>query len=189
MFESNQIEAFRQIKAPAELRDKVIGAKTVPMRTVVLRYGSLAACLVIMLTAVLLFHGRTDGIAVAMDGHPVTSEGVYTVLSTLETAHYSVARVVPMTEGQLLDQTLEIPLEFTVTGECTANVSSGSILMDGEETESGAQLTAEGNLNLIWRIESADREAYYSLVLQSGGEQVVLVMKYDNGWMIRLNEN
>lgn len=185
MFDSKQIEAFRQIKAPAELRDKVIGAKTVPMRTVVLRYSSLAACLIIMLTAVLLFHARTDGIAVNMNGHEITSEGVYTVLSTMDTAAYSVARVVPVTAGE----TLEIPLEFTVTGECTANVSSGSILMDGEETESGAQLTAEGNLNLIWRIESADREAYYSLVLQSGGEQVVLVMKYDNGWMIRLNEN
>lgn len=189
MFDSNQIEQFRQIKAPAELRAKVLGTKRVPMRTVVLRYGSLAACLVIMMTAVLLFRGHGDGIAVTMDGHPVTSEGVYTVLSTLETAHYSIARVVTMTEDQPLDQTLEIPLEFDVTGECTVNVSSGSLLHNGEETDSGAQLIADGSLNLIWHIESADREAYYSLVLQNDGEQVVLVMKYSGGWMIRLNEN
>ena len=52
-----------------------------------------------------------------------------------------------------------------------------------------ASLDAGGSLNLIWLIESADREAYYSLVLQSENEQTILVMKYDNGWMIRLNEN
>lgn len=189
MFDNKQIDQFRQIKAPDELRTKVLSAKPVPVKTVVLRYGALAACLVMMVTAVLLFHGRTPGITATMDGYPVTSEGVYTVLSTLDTAIYSTARVMSVTEGQAPEQTLEIPLEFTVDGECTVKVSSGEVSVDGTVLSSGETLEADGSLDLIWRIESADREAYYSLVLHRDDEKIILVMKYDNGWMIRLNEN
>ena len=185
MFDNKQIEQFRQIKAPDELRSKVLGAKRLPVRTTVLRYGALAACFVIMMTAVLLFRGRADGIAVTMNGCEVTTEGVYAVPGIVDTAAYSIQRTSPVSSGEAL----EIPLEFAVTGECRLRVSSGSLLLDGEEMREDASLDAGGSLNLIWRIESADREAYYSLVLQSENEQTILVMKYDNGWMIRLNEN
>lgn len=187
MFDSNQIEQFRQIKAPDSLRTKVLGKKRTSPRTVILRYGALAACLVIMMSAVLLIRGHTSGITVTMNGYEVTSEGVYTVLSTLDTAHYSIARVVPVSAAA--GETREVPLEFDVTGECRVKVSSGSILYCGEVPENETIFVSESPLNLIWRIESADREAYYSLVLQYDGEQVVLVMYYDDGWMIRLNEN
>ncbi len=184
MFDDKQIEEFRQIRAPGELRAKILSQKTVRYRNPAMRYAAMAACTVFLVTAILLFFPMGSGIAVTADGQKVTAD--WTAISAAisdEPVAYALARSANPAES------LEIPLDFTADGTCTVTVSAGEISADGMAVEPGMEFEADKNLQLIWRISPADRDTVYSLVLHSGGEKTVLVMKYDNGWKIRLNEN
>jgi hypothetical protein len=184
MFDNKQIESFRQIKAPAELRTKVLGANPIRRQTPVMRYAAMAACTVFLVTAVLLLFPMGSGIAVTTGGNAVTSDGIALAVQTgNETAAYSLARTAPAADS------LEVPLEFEVDSTCSVTVSAGDLTMDGQSLQPGTEIEADGRLNLIWHINPADRDNVYSLVLHTDGEKTVLVMKYDTGWMIRLGEN
>ena len=172
MFDNKQIESFRQIKAPAELRTKVLGANPIRRQMPVMRYAAMAACTVFLVTAVLLLFPMGSGIAVTTGGNAVTSDGIALAVQTgNETAAYSLARTAPAADS------LEVPLEFEVDSTCSQSLQPGT------------EIEADGRLNLIWHINPADRDNVYSLVLHTDGEKTVLVMKYDTGWMIRLGEN
>ena len=185
MFDNKQIEEFRQIKAPVQLKSKVCSANPVRHRNTVMQYAAMAACAVFLVTAVLLFLPLGSGIAVTSNGLELTAE--WTAVSVpyaAEPAAYAMART-----AAAAVQFLEVPLEFTAGGDCIITASAGDIIIDGNLTEPGEKIHADKNLNLIWRITSADTEAYYTLVLHNDGKQTVIVMKYDGSWMIRLNEN
>lgn len=186
MFDNKQIEQFRQIKAPPQLKAKVLSAKPILHRTPVLQYAAMAACTVFLVTAVLLFFPMGSDISVTADGQVLTSE--WTAVSAAaaiaaEPAAYSMERSVPTGDS------LEVLLNITADGPCSVAVSAGDIIVDGVLTEPGEEFQADKNLHLIWRITHADQEAYYTLVLHNDGRQTVIVMKYDGSWMIRLNEN
>lgn len=185
MFDDKQIQEFRQIKAPETLRNKVLTARPMRSAAPMLRYAALAACLVFLVTVTVLFIPRGSGIAVTTGGQAITESGITLAIrqNEAEPAAYALARSVPASD------TLDVPLTFTADGACRITMSSGEIIVDGLPADPGDELTADGELDVIWRIDSPNRDSVYTLVLHTDGEKTVLVMKYSGGWVIRLNEN
>ncbi|MBQ8187230.1 MAG: hypothetical protein IJ037_10235 [Clostridia bacterium] len=182
MFDNKQIEQFRQIKAPSELKSRVLASKPVRTTAPMVRYAALAASVVLILTVTLLLFPRGTDIAVTTNGERITSSGIMLAENPAEpVSAYALARTT--------SASLDVPLNFTAEGECRITVSSGDLTVENESILPGETFTSDGEPDVIWHIANPDPETVYTLVLHTENGQTILVMKYDGGWSIRLNEN
>lgn len=181
MFNEKQTNAYKNITAPMELRERVLHAEkqpTVSGKTsslkVIRNLTTLAAC-VCLIVAVSLSFNTNKSLTVSMNGTSLSQEAK--PLSVTR-ASYSVAAADEK-------ETLEIPLELTLTGSTEISVSDGVILNSSYE-EYSEQSFNEENTDIIWKI-NADREKTYTLEIESEKDSCTVMLIFnnaENSWTI-----
>ena len=166
MFNEKQTNAYKNITAPMELRERVLNAEkqpTVSGKTsslkVIRNITTLAAC-VCLIVAVGFGLNSNKSFTVSMNGTGLTQEA--TPLNTAR-ASYSVAAA---NEKEIL----EIPLEITLEGESDITANGGTILNSSEDN---------GKMSVVWQI-NADREETYTLEIKSEKDSCTVMLIFNN---------
>ena len=171
MFTDNQKEAYSAVKAPEELRERILASaekekdNNVLLKTQFSRIVAAAACIVLVAVAVFAaFSG--NGIEVSVNGTPV-GENASVALSQTQ----GLARISGEAEVTL---TLEIKSDALIT------VDSGSFDVIGEG-ENLTEFSAEDNIEIIWRSNGMQKS---EMTVDYGRKTCVLVLEYNGEWTV-----
>ena len=171
MFDQKDVEAYRRIKAPEELREQVMRLEQKPeptrTRTKWISFGSLAAaaCAAVLFIAALppfAVRGETALLYPQMtSGLREVSGGIPLALETGETTRVSVSG-----------------------GEFSLFDPEGELLGDGTEAEISEDVL------LYWDL-SGTEDTMFSLTLKTNGKQLtyVLSMRDDGGYDLQQNQS
>ena len=183
MFEQKDIEAYRNIKAPSELKHRITadceaketrGTRKIggafPMQGLVRSLSAVAACLVLAVAVFSLTRMNTEFVTLSYEGTTLT--GAKTVVSKPSTLSDPMSReVTPM----------GIRLAFETKGEARITVSGGSLYAvseDGEEIlslGSGTEITED--TVLWWAV--VEGSGNYELTVDADGKQSVFVLAWN----------
>ena len=181
MFEQKEIQAYRSIKAPSELKNRITadceaenvrGIRKIggafPMHGFVRSLSAVAACFALAVAIFSLTRMNTELVTLSYGGSAVTAEGV--AISAPTAFADSMAREITP---------LGIELAFDIRGEATITVSGGCLYIvsaDGTETISlGNEVTITGDTVLWWTVE--DGEGEFLLTVAADDEQTVFVLE------------
>lgn len=172
MFEHAQVQSYNQIKAPAELKQRVLEACTKQETATIfswqkatLRLAPIAACLLLLIGTFAL--NRKDPLLIQVQDVPLTSE--YRILSATEQAQAN-----PMVRTVSLE-----PATYTVT--LSLNQAAEILSAQGE-----AILTESGNLE--WTVTIPYEDTSFELSLQTEDETYDVSLQYlvnDGSFSIR----
>ena len=172
MFEHAQVQSYNQIKAPAELKQRVLEAcakqetsTSFSWSKATMRLAPIAACLLLLIGAFAL--NRKDPLLIQVQDVPLTSE--YRMLSATEQAQAN-----PMVRTVSLE-----PATYTVT--LSLNQTAKILSIQGE-----AILTESGNLE--WTVNIPYEDTSFELSLQTEDETYDVSLQYlvnDGSFSIR----
>ena len=178
MFDQKQIEQYRNIKAPSELkfkiaadcnREAVRGNRIIggafPMQRLVRSLSAVAACLVLAVAVFSLARMNTELVTVSYGGTAVSEEK-----TVIDRSQALSARAV---------EPVGIPLSFDVKGEATVTVSDGGLYTvneGGEEINSLGSATVITEDTFIWWAV-ADGFGRYEMTVEINGEQTVFILE------------
>lgn len=183
MFSDKQINDFRCIKAPDELRQKVLSdadalntrsssAGKIKHRVFAL---SAAAAAVLVLTV-----GLPLGKAFS-DARPVVSFND-NVLSSQPVP--AVNEAAPAMASARSSETLSIPVELELKRETNISVSQGSFTVTNSETTSEPTLltvfTYKGDIALEWNVPCDNTDETYIMTLENKLSQCEITLTYDD---------
>ena len=124
MFDKKTVDAYKQITAPDELKEKVMAAcfvdKAPEKRNffgTMRMYATLAACFVLVIVFSVFAVGNFGDLSVSVYGKTLTSEPMVLSNSEIEPIAYSA-------EPRALCRT-SVPVEIEVSGETEISVSDG----------------------------------------------------------------
>lgn len=181
MFEQKDIEAYRSIKAPSELKNRITadceaertrGIRKIggafPMQGLVRSLSAVAACLVLAVAIFSLTRMNTEFVTLSYEGMTLTD--AKTVVSKPATFSDPMAReVTPMGIRLAFDTKGEAGI--TVTGGCLYAVSE-----DGEEILTlGSETEITEDTVLWWAV--IEGSGNYELTVDADGKQTVFVLE------------
>ena len=185
MFEQKEIQAYRSIKAPSELKNRITadceaknvrGARNIggafPMHGFVRSLSAVAACFALAVAIFSLTRMNTGFVTLSYEGTKVTADGTAVAMPTAFAD--SMAREITPSG---------IELAFDVKGEATVTVSGGclyTVSADGAEILSLGSETAITEDSVLWWTVDGD-EGEFLLTVTADGKQTVFVLE--------LNEN
>lgn len=211
MFDETAITQYKQVAAPAELKERVMkntqtgNAKKSNIR--LYKTLSLAAACLVLVFAVPLFTGRTGSrISVTINGSQVTEEPM--VLSQAMPMAISQEEAVEnegimmASFGRAMQPVMSIPLTVEVSSESKIAVSGGEMQIfdatTGELLYAGTEYTAESTVSIAWNVETGEQTTaamddassmsdvpYMSI--STGKQTRILQLEYeetDGVWMI-----
>ena len=170
MFSEEQVEAYKNITAPEEMRSRVlnsVGTQKKKSRSAVYRYAGLAACLVLIIALSLVFTSQ-GGVTIYSDGQVITEDGVpvYSAVSAMSA------------RGMF-----GIELEAELDGKTVISASEGNVYINGQLAE--GKIDAE-MVAIVWDIVPTDTEKIYVLTFENsrGETSVNLLFNETAGWML-----
>ncbi|MBQ8830705.1 MAG: hypothetical protein IJ017_03815 [Oscillospiraceae bacterium] len=173
MFSNEQVNAYKNITAPEEMREKVlssVGTKK-KSRTAAYRYAGLAACLVVIIALSLVFSSMGGATTIYTDGQVITENGVpvYSAVSAMS------ARGV-----------FGIELEAELEGKTVISSADGTVYVYDENGELTEGETDAEKVSIIWDIVPTDTEKTYVLTFENsrGVTEVTLLFDETAGWML-----
>ncbi len=174
MFTDKQKEAYSAVKAPDELRERILASadngkgEVALLKTPFMRVVAAAAC--VALVAVAAFASFTgNGIDVSVNG-TVIDENASVALNQTQ-GGIALARSTGEAEVTL---TLEIDSDALIT------VNGGSFEIDGEG-ENLTEFSAEDNVEIIWRSNGMQKS---EMTVGYGRKTCVLVLEYNGEWTV-----
>lgn len=183
MFSDNEKKAWQSISAPVSLKDRVMSECEIRPKmsalspSLVRRYGTLAACLVVVLVLSLALLLPTDDfLSVSLDG---------STLSDGSAIDYRYDGVTALSR----DSSSYSMLPFDIKGDAEVSADGGELYcQDGGSTllcEDG-RYDVRDEATLIYRVEDLP-DTLYTLSVQSDKESFVIEMRYDedtNSWSV-----
>ncbi len=181
MFEQKEIQAYRSIKAPSELKNRITadceaenvrGIRKIggafPMHGFVRSLSAVAACCVLAVAIFSLTRMNTEFVTLSYEGSAVTAEGIAVSVPTAFAD--SMAR-------EITPSGIELALD--VRGDATVTVSGGclyTVSEDGTEILSlGSETTITGDTVLWWTVEGDEDE--FLLTVTADDKQTVFVLE------------
>ena len=179
MFREAEKREYRQITAPAELRERVLNmakeAPQQPKKKPARRWmgTAVAACFALVMMVSTLLPSR--GIEFCMDGAVISESAVSFGENTSGIALARAANV------------LSVPLTVKTGAETTLTPSRG-VLRNSHDADTVCIVgVIDGTTDLIWEIEAVDPAESYTLCAESGEESSVLTLAFDadaNCWTV-----
>ena len=181
MFEQKEIQAYRSIKAPSELKNRITadceaenvrGIRKIggafPMQGFVRSLSAVAACFVLAVAIFSLTRMNTELVTLSYEGSAVTTEGV--AISAPTAFADSMAREITPSG---------IELAFDVRGDATITVSGGCLYIasaDGTDTISlGNAVAITGDTVLWWTVDGDEDK--FLLTVTADDKQTVFVLE------------
>lgn len=182
MFDKKVVDAYQNIKAPDELKEKILSSCTdakAPERRSWMKnmrlLSSLAACLFLAVVfSVFAMHGSGET-SVSVRGRALASEPVELSELNISPALYSA-------EPRAFYEA-KVPVEVKVTGKTRISVSDGVMQVCDADTEevlyTGCEFTTEEDILIQWIVNSGMETERFEMQIESRKTNFVLVLSYD----------
>ena len=183
MFDPKEIEAYRKISAPVDLKDKILSSCTdaAPKKRNLHEYrkwiSSIAACFVLVAVLAVVGVGNYGAVSVSVSDSELGKEQSVTYVPNDGVQSISVYRESVKTADAV------IPLLFD--GHAELSVSGGVMnIVDTKDTEkvlySGTEYSMDGKTLVCWAI-SADDDAYaFEMTVQGTFQTEYILLTYDS---------
>lgn len=175
MFDSKQKEAYSAVKAPQELRKRILSSADNEkksdslLKTQFSRVLAAAACLALVAVAVFtVFTGNR--FEVSVDGSVISEN------SSIEVDGFGKS---PVVLARSFVQA-EVELTLKLGSDALITVDSGSFDIDGVGTNL-TEHTADDDVEIIWRTCGIQKS---EMTIDYGRKTCVLVLEYNDGWVI-----
>ena len=173
MFDERRINAYKFIKAPPQLREKVLEQRAVSRRKTAGRKQmvSIAAGLLLIVGITAAVYGGRGGMAITMDGAAVTENGV-ALADTQSDPMIRMAAVEPMM----------VPLELELGEEATITCTAGELFVEEDDASLvsvGTSCSVQGEVRASWEIPAGDTAQTYTMTISGEKESVTLQLSYD----------
>lgn len=184
MFDKKEIEAYQNISAPDDLRERVLsaceegGSGKRGFAGMVRMLSALAACFVLVAVFSVFAIGNFGTFSVSVDGKTLTENGM-----TLAANEGDVA---PLAMRMLSGK--EVPLLFTLSEKTEFSVSGGTMRMFDPETNallaSGSTLVAENDVMIRWTVlaeadETENAVLSFEMTVRRGKKSDTVLLTYD----------
>lgn len=173
MFSDKQKKAYSAVKAPDELRERVLASaennqndKTVLFRTQFSRIAAAAACVVFVAVAVFYAFGNNNGIDVSVNG-----------IAVEENQTVALTEVSPLARSA---PQAEIKLKLDISADAFITVDSGCFDVVGKESGL-TEYSAEESIEIIWKSNGMQKS---EMTVDYGRKTCVLVLEYDGEWVV-----
>lgn len=181
MFEQSKIEAYRQTKAPHELKERVL--ETYQTKSVVSTNLSLyktlsavAACLILILSGT-AFGNRSD-VSIRLNGEMLSAQPMVVAEANADAVAMQGLAMASMERS--MPSEMCIPLTVETTQETTITISNGAMHIfasdSGELLYVGTAYTVYEAVSVEWYM---DDEQAATFCATSGNEECLVELEYD----------
>lgn len=194
MFDKKDIDSYRSISAPNELRERVMtyfkeesNAKTAKKYRIpeIYKFSAMAVCMLLVLVIGILFYSNNNSkLSVWVNGEKLTSEAI-----TISSSDDGIA---PANARAMLG--FDIPIEFDIKRQTEISVSGGMMQVFDEETGELIALETtfftDKSVKIVWEISTADINAAYEMYVSDAKDSYTITPKYDhsaNCWKIGIH--
>ncbi len=161
MFSNEELQSYRDIKAPEELYEKVIQSSSSHKRRL---HGLTYAAVTIAACFVIVFTRTPNDISVNVNG-----QELHKTIQFYDISPASDMRTSPV---------FSIPMEIDAEHETKISVSHGVLILpDGNAV---MELTTDGNTTFCWEFPRGDELPLCRLKMQSGRKTSYIDLTYDN---------
>lgn len=183
MFDPKEVEAYRKISAPADLRERVLSSYAdIPSAgwnpySMLRMASSVAACLVLVIVLSVFTIGRIGDASVSVSGESLLPE-----CSASVHPEYGVAPLSVQPIAKSMTPSVSLPITLTLAEKTVISVSDGalSLMGDGEETVSlGSSFTADGQLTVNWCLPYDGTQNAFVMTLRGTLKSETLILSYD----------
>lgn len=186
MFDKKEIEAYKSITAPDELRERVFSTAANNIfeskRTIQRKIGAVAAAAagLIILVGLPVYMLRSSAKPeILLFGDPLTADGIAIIEESAVSAEAS-ARSTP---------TFSVRLELELKCKTEISVTDGTMTVTDPETcellYTGTEFTAESDVFTVnWSTDVPDDSTTYYMTLKDGINNSEVIMSYDGYWSI-----
>ena len=191
MFDNKEIEAYRSISAPADLRNRVLSFDTEerkPARNtarMIRRVSTLAACLVLMICFSAMAITSMGAVGISVSGDALEKNETMTVLEN---------GVAPLSYDKRSLSQVEIPMTLAIEHETAITVSGGALCIVEEETDeiretvlSGTVYRTDSPESLIWTVSADAEQKEFEMTLKSRFKTETITLAFDEhtgAWVI-----
>lgn len=179
MFDDKMTGAYRSIKAPESLRERVLSSECdvrpfkVKRKPYMKTLAAAAAC--IMLSAAAFGYSFAPGARAEIYGAAMKS-GESIAVEELSAAPFSLARK----DGA---ESVEVPFELKLSGKAEVSVSYGRVFVgddeSGELADCGNETLIRGNTSLCWRAEAVPEGEPLFLTVKIRAKKLVFRLEFN----------
>lgn len=172
MFEDNQVSSYRSIKAPAELKARIMSDNSRKKHNYgnLVRIVSVAAMLMLVVGASVHLLRLSWQQVILVEGQEINSEGI--IFNGVDVAAFR-------------ELSVRVPMDFEVKGQPTSiSVSCGTLYVDNEiEGQSSIELTQD--MRLWWSVDTVGiLPACEMYVSSKNGNYTIIISKDEMGNLI-----
>ena len=166
MFSKKEIDAYKKISAPDELKEKVkkstLKKRSIQMTSVIKMATAFAACIVLVISMNSVV--RSESLDIVVNGHELKDSILF----------YDVSPAADMRTSPIYS----VPVEMTVEKEANLSVSHGNMTMDGGvPTET---MNVSGQIMVWWNIERSDKMPKCEMKIEQNGKITLIILEFDN---------
>ncbi len=197
MFDEKEIEAYRSISAPSDLRERVLSSYVAekPVKRnfsgTIRMVSNLAACLILVIALSVFAVGNFGDVSVSVSGQEILPDSAVSIHAEEIVAPLSVQQT-----EKSVTPSVAFPILLNLSEKTEISVSDGELQTtndaDGSMTSCTA-LTADGETLIYWSIDPGAQEKAFVLTLRSALKSETIILSYDeigNVWTIsRENTN
>ena len=194
MFDEKEIEAYRSISAPADLRERVLSScaerpqERRSFSAMVRMTASAAACLLLVVVLSVFTVGNFGGVSVSVSGESLLPEGSASVYP-----EHGVAPLSAQPTGKSITPSVSFPIALALSEKTDISVSGGEMKMTTDGAVSfGTALAADGQVLIDWYINPDDTENAFVMTLRGALKSETLTLAYNemtDRWTISRGEN
>ena len=168
MFTDKEITAYRNIKAPADLRQKITKSQKRPNKILYLT-GTIAACFILIVSGFVMNNQSN----IVINGQKLTDSIVF----------YDTSSVA----GRAVSSSISIPIELKVSHNTKVTVSHGFISVDGS-THSN-EITLSSSKMIWWEINPYEADGIFEMRISDKKGIEKIALKYENSKITVTKEN
>lgn len=165
MFNKQQKDAYQSLKAPVELKEKVLAIEPKRRATVLpfVKYASaIAACLALLIGAYMFT--KTSPLGIVVNGHELENSIEF----------YDVSPASDMRATSMLS----VPVEIDIEEKTSISVSYGDMIVDDKEPQT--ELKVSENVFIWWNVERIENMPKCEMTIQSKEETTLITLEFDN---------
>lgn len=172
MFDETQVESYKSIRAPKELKEKILATQVEKSKPYgkMIRICSVAASVLVIIGLGLLLTRKPVKQSVYIEDQKVNSAGI---------TFTGVAM------ASLREMSVRIPLDFELEGQnTTIKVSEGNLFTD-DDVDNGNTVVTDQNMRLWWVMSTVDQAKTYEMYVSSKrGNYIITLCCDDEGRFI-----
>ena len=169
MFTEEEVKLYHSIKAPEELRQKIITPRK-NNKKIISFITIAAACFVLIVSGFLINNGKTE---IIINGQLLEDSVVF----------YDTASM----GGRNISSSVSIPIELKIKSNTIISVSEGLISLNGSNPTKEIEISS--HCTVWWEIEPHKADGIFEMKIQDKKGVKTVTLKYENGKITTTKEN